>query len=245
MTPTLIYCAKKNYFAPIAVEAGMKYGAQLPNSVYCPPFFADQNYRRPSRAKYMRALELYRPALATVLDLEQPEQYQEVIEWADEAAQWVSEAVIIVPKCEGIIERLPREIRGRQVRLGYAVPTTHGETNLDAHDFMGWPVHVLGGNPLEQFRLSFPHFDECGRYVALDVRSVDCNYIQLSAVKWAQYLEFAELPKQGSMYGIRPATRWRQLREVGLGDLSDAPYEAFRRSCQTLVKMWASMKRAG
>lgn len=245
MTPTLIYCAKKNLFAPIALECGLKYGAQLPNSVYAPPYFADQDWKRPRRAAYLAALAEHRPALATVLDLEKPSQLDDVLAWAFDAAEWVTEAIIIVPKCRGVIKRLPLEIRGRRVRLGYSVPTSHGKTSLDAHAFMGREVHILGGNPLEQYRLALPHFDQRGRYVALDVRSVDCNYIQLKAVRWGEFLECVETPAQWSMFGAKPATRWRQLKEVGLGGLSDAPYEAFRRSCETLVSMWASIKKTG
>ena len=46
------------------------YGAQLPNTVYFPPVFTDQNWRKPDRPGYMAAVERYHPALATVLDWE-------------------------------------------------------------------------------------------------------------------------------------------------------------------------------
>lgn len=240
MTPTLIYCAKRNHFASIAAAFGFHYGAQLPNSVAdLPLYFADQRYKKPNRRRYMTALAQHRPALATVLDIESPSQLSEALDWADEASEWVSEAIILIPKCE-IIDRLPASIRGRQVRLGYAVPTSHGSTPLPAREFADRPVHLLGGNPLLQYRLAQPHFDDAHVFVNLDVWSLDQSYIQKSAIRWGQFLE-ASPPRQNSMFGARPALRWRQLNEVGLGNIPNAPYEAFRRSCSVLKEMWASL----
>ena len=67
----LIYCADGNPdFAAAAVEAGWLYGARLPSTVYRPVYFADQDWRRPDRARYMAALMAHRPAVASVLDWE-------------------------------------------------------------------------------------------------------------------------------------------------------------------------------
>ncbi len=235
----LIYCARRNHFAPIALRHGWLYGSQLPNAVYDRPHFVDQNYKKPDRVKYMRALEVYRPAVATVLDLESLSQFDEVLSWASEASQFVSQAVVIIPKCEGVIAQLPRSIGSVEVRLGYSVPTSYGGTSLPPSAFEGWPVHLLGGNPIRQLMLAAPHIDESGRVCRLDVRSVDQNYIQLSAVRWGQYLELS--PKQTSIFGFRPPLVWRQLREVGLGSLPDAPYEAFSRSCEVLRGLWTEV----
>jgi len=240
MTPTLIYCAKKNKFAPIALEYGFEYGAQLPNSVYERPYFADQKFKKPNRGRYLAALEKYRPRLATVLDIDRIEQVEDVLSWASDASKLVSDAIILIPKALGVIDCLPREINGLEVRLGYSVETTHGKTDVDVHDFMGWPIHLLGGNPNEQLRLAHPFFDDRGRYVQLAVKSVDCNYHQKSAVKWCQFLDMATTDKQSSLFGYKAPTKWVQLKEIGLGDIPDAPYEAFRRSCATLAKLWAS-----
>ncbi len=110
----LIYCAGANrQYAEIAIAAGYTYGARLPDLVYFPPGFADQDWRAPNRMAYMAALATYRPRLCTVLDWEREEQLDEVLSWADEAAQYVSEAVIIIPKVHNAIRRLPRRIRIR------------------------------------------------------------------------------------------------------------------------------------
>ena len=53
----LIYCGGGNAkFAQIAIDAGFLYGAQLPSTVYHPLHFADQNWKRPDREKYMKAV---------------------------------------------------------------------------------------------------------------------------------------------------------------------------------------------
>lgn len=145
MTPTLIYCAAGNKrFAETAIRYGFRYGAQLPGTTYFPVHFTDQNWRKPDRTRYIRALAEKRPALATVLDWEREEQLPEVLAWAQEAAQYASEAVIIIPKVIGGIEKLPREIGGKPVRLGYSVPTKFGATSVPQWEFRGWPVHLPG-----------------------------------------------------------------------------------------------------
>lgn len=84
----LIYCAAGNArFAQIAIDAGFLYGAQLPGTTYHPIWFADQNWKKPDRTKYMAALAEHRPHMASVLDLERADQLDEVLSWAEEAAQ--------------------------------------------------------------------------------------------------------------------------------------------------------------
>lgn len=213
---TLVYCADGNKrFAEIALRHGYVYGAQLPNTVYFPPQFADQNWRKPNRAAYMAALAQYKPRWASVLDWERDDQLDDVLSWADEAAQHVTDSVIIIPKVHSGISRLPRQIRGREVRLGYSVPTKYGGTEVLLMEFIGWPVHLLGGKPTEQMKLA--------RY--LDVRSADGNYHQMKA-KWAEFWT--------------PAG-WRQLQDIGQGHLHDAPYAAFELSCINIQAAWREL----
>ena len=205
----LIYCAAGNpRFAQIAINAGFLYGAQLPNTIYHPPYFVDQNWRKPNREKYMAALQTYRPQIATVLDLERVEQLPEVLAWAEEAAQWV-QSVIIIPKAQGIVADLPRTIGGAKVRLGYSVPTKFAGTELPVWDFVGWPVHLLGGNPQNQMKLA--------QY--LDVRSADGNAAQKAALSWGM--------------------EWRAGKwEHGAQYASDVPYYAFAASCRNIRQAW-------
>jgi hypothetical protein len=209
----LIYCADGNRrFAQIAIEHGYLYGAQLPRTVYFPPFFADQDWKKPNRAAYMAALAKHRPHMASVLDLEQESQLAEVLSWAEEAAQYVA-VVMVIPKVFGIIPSLPRRIGGAEVRLGYSVPTKFGGTELPVWEFVGWPVHLLGGSPNAQMELV--HY--------MDVHSTDGNYAGMKARKFGEFWT-----RNG----------WVSLSAAGYHERQDAMYEAFRRSCENIMQVW-------
>lgn len=215
---TLIYCAARQArFAAIAMEHGYHYGAQLPGYTYHAPYFVDQDWKQPDRDRYMASLAEHRPALATVLDLERDEQLGEVLSWAEDAARYVSEAVIVIPKAHGIIARLPRRIGGREVRLGYSVPTRYAGTEVMVQEFSGWPVHLLGGRPDKQMELA--HY--------LDVKSADGNYAQMKANRFAEFW-------------ISGRT-WKSLRDIGRGGEADAPYAAFALSCENIRAAWEKM----
>jgi hypothetical protein len=124
----LICCAGGNpRLAEIAIEAGFRYGSQLPETVYFQEeetaedesyrlFFADQDWENPRRDAYMELLDKYRPYMATVLDLEYWEQLDEVIDWAEEISGYVK-VVIVIPKVKGIIAELPKTIGPTAVLL--------------------------------------------------------------------------------------------------------------------------------
>ncbi len=210
----LIYCSGGNRkYASIAVRHGYAYGAQLPDTVYFPTVFCDQNFKTPNRERYMKGLAQHKPAMATVIDWMHDDQLDEVLSWADEAAQYVTDSVIIIPKVHSGISRLPRSIRGKAVRLGYSVPTAYGGTEVMLMEFAGWRVHLLGGQPQAQMDLA--------RY--LDAATADGNYAQLKA-KWAEFWTI---------------NGWRSLGSIGLGDLTDAPYRAFELSCINIKAAWA------
>ena len=225
MTPELIYCAGGNRkFAEIALRHGFTYGAQLPATVYYPPQFTDQDWNHPNFEAYMRALETHRPRIATVLDWEREDQLPEVLRWAEAAAKFVSETIIIIPKVIGGIPQLPRTIGGREVRLGYSVPTLFSATTLPAWEFAGWPVHLLGGSPQRQHALA--------NY--MNVVSIDGNYSQKQAVQCCQFFSSTKItagangqfPKIGKL--SVSAGAWTE----------DVPYLAFELSCINIRNLW-------
>src|SRR5688572_7718899 len=169
--PELIFCGGRNqHYAEIAISAGFHYGAQLPCTIYAPLYFADQDWKNPNRKSYMSALAKHRPFMASVLDFERSDQKNEVLSWAEEASQFVS-VVMIIPKVSGEIEKLPQKIGEAEVRLGYSVPTKHGGTTVPIEEFSGWSVHLLGGSPGSQVRLS----------TLIEVRSADGNMMMKMA----------------------------------------------------------------
>lgn len=216
MVREIVYCADGNRrFAEIAINATYLYGAQVPNTVYFPPWFCDQNWRAPNREKYMAALAQHKPHVASVLDWERQEQLPEVLAWAEDAAQHV-EVIMLIPKVMGGVEQLPRAIGGKPVRLGYSVPTSFGGTELGLWEFGGREVHLLGGSPQAQMQVA--------RY--LDVRSADGNAAQKAAVNWNM---------------IWQSGKWRRLDDVVGRVEQDAPYVAFELSCKNIMAAWKRM----
>jgi hypothetical protein len=218
--PTLIYCAGGNRkFAQIAIDNGFEYGAQLPSKIYFPIYFADQDWKKPDRTRYMSCLAEHRPYMATVMDWERQDQLDEVLGWAEEAARYVQE-VLIIPKVSGAIHQLPRTIAGKKVRLAYSVPSKYGASEVPVWEFSGWPVHLLGGSPARQM--------EVAQY--LDVRSADGNWIQNVANRFCKV--WLGVGKNGgdAEKALRDVEGYR--REI------DAPYEAFRRSCVNIMAEW-------
>ncbi len=209
-TVDLVYCADGNRrFAEIAIAHGFRYGARLPaRGLPFAPWFADQDWKKPDRRRYMAELEKHSPHMATVLDLERTEQLSEVLDWAEEAAQYV-QVVLIIPKIFGIIESLPRRIGSAEVRLAYSVPTRYGGTDVPIWEFAGWPIHLLGGSPHSALRLR--------NY--LDVHSADGNYHNLLATRFAKYWQDG---------------KERQIHPPRL----DAMYDAFERSCVNIMAAW-------
>lgn len=227
--PTLIYCAGGNArFAQIAIDAGFEYGARLPpRGLHHPIYFADQDWKNPNRQRYMNALAEHRPTLATVLDWEQEEQRTEVLDWAEEAAQYV-ERVLIIPKVLGRIDTLPHRIGGAQIVLGYSVPTSYGGTFVPVWEFAGWDVHLLGGSPHRQMELCY----------YLNVVSVDGNFHLGMATRHCQFWMPGTARYAKNRY-------WPTLREANGGENwpgDDAPYEAFRRSCTNIVRAWQHVR---
>lgn len=227
--PELVYCGGGNRrFYEIATAAGFRYGSQLPETVYGPLWFADQDWHRPNRTAYMAALAQHRPVMATVLDWEREEQLTTVLSWAEEAAQYV-ERVLLVPKVQGGVAQLPRRIGGRDVVLAYSVPTRYGGTALPIWDFAGWPLHLLGGSPHAQMA-TWAYLRNVG-----DVVTADGNYAQKMATRYCQFWTPGNARNARNRYWPTlleaDGDRWRQ----------DAPYEAFRRSCENIRRAWGEV----
>lgn len=220
--PRLIFCADGNpAHARAAVEAGWHYGVRLPTRSMLsgvPLAFADQDWKRPDRAAYFGALAASRPDLATVLDWERPEQLPEVLSWAEQAAPLAGEAVLVVPKVSGMIGLLPRRIGGKEVRLAYSVPTGYGGSPIFLSELAGWPVHLLGGSPQEQFRVWRLLRGICA------VESLDGNMVKKLATSRCCYW---------SLLGRAPQ-RWTPLA----GFRGDGPLEALRRSLRNVREAW-------
>lgn len=222
----IIYCADGNArYAEIAIEAGFLYGAQVPNTVYFEPYFVDQDWKRPDLDRYAAAVAQHRPHMASVLDWERWEQLPDVVMWAETIAPFV-QVIMIIPKVMGGIDSIPETIAGRPIRLGYSVPTKFGGTGVPSWEFGRRPVHLLGGSPQRQRELR--HY--------FNVVSVDGN-MHLKMAN--QYIAFFD-PERRTPRGYWPTIRDFDGTKWGDGSsAADAPYEAFRRSCRNIMRMWS------
>lgn len=215
--PELVYCADGNpEFAGIAVGSGWRYGARLPSTVYQRVWFADQDWRNPDLGRYAAAVAEHRPEVCTVLDWEEEGQLPEVLAWAEAVAPHVSR-VVVIPKVPGEVGRVPEEVGGRPVVLGFSVPTSYGGTACGVWEFGRRPVHLLGGSPQEQMRLA--------RY--LNVVSADGNMP-------------AQQARRGRFWSRRkgPKGHWWQLRDAGDPRPCGVPAACFRRSLVNIREAW-------
>lgn len=168
----------------------------------------------------MAALKRHRPSLATVLDWEHPEQLPEVLSWAEEAAEYVTDAIVIIPKVPGGVSDLPREVGGKGVILGYSVPTSYGGSPLGLWEFHGWPVHLLGGSPQRQLELAG----------YLDVVSADGNMIAQQARRCRFWSPRHRIWQD----------RWVPLSKTGDTRTRGANLECFCRSLDAVRSAWSS-----
>lgn len=213
--PKLIYCSEGGpKLVEIAIKWGMKYGIQLPNKTYGPVYFADQDWKKPNRTAYMKSLEFHKPKLATVLDLEEKSQLRTVLDWAEEASQYVDN-VLIIPKIRRIIKHLPKRINGKEIILAFSIPTTYGKTSVVPTEFSGWNVHLLGGKPSNQFF----YWREMSKYC--EINSVDGNYFRMKATRFCEYWE--------------APGKW--IPDGG-ATTNDAYLRVFEKSVKNLVREW-------
>lgn len=225
MKPELIFCGGGNYHrAKIAKDSGFLLGAQLPNTtvydVYKPLYFADQDFKRPRYTDYIKSIRRYQPYMASVLDIEEWRRLDEYLMRAEEISQHC-QVVMLIPKVKGIIKELPRTINGKQVRLGYSIPTSFGGTTVPIGEFQDWPVHLLGGNPLKQLSL----------YKEFNTISVDGN----SHNGMANRCQFFVPDKFSGAVN----KHWPTLFEFhGKRWDGNGPLEAFGRSCKAIMEMW-------
>jgi len=213
----------------IALRYGFLPGGQMPGHVAAGwLYFADQDWKRPNRPAYMAALARERPVMATVLDWEREEQLSEVLDWAEEAAQYVRRYVQIIPKVIGGIARLPKQVGGKDVVLGFSVPTPFGGGSAPLWEYAGWPVHLLGGPPHRQIRL-WHQFSAIA-----DVISADGNMLRRRASNLQVWVP-------GTAYQARNRY-WPTLTELGIGRVGrEAHLRCFEWSCRNAVRAWLGL----
>lgn len=204
----------------------------MPLNNHHPIEFADQDWNNPNLTleQYANAVSEHNLRLATVKDLEREEQFDEVMQWADVISKLVSEAVLIIPKVKGIIDRIPDSINGKPIRLAYSVATGGNTqyakgTSVNPKEFGARPTHLLGGSPQRQMKLF--HMIE-------NVVSLDGNFIQ----KMANYPCGFFCGNSGNYSGY-VNRHFPLLSESKFSDIhNDVPYFCFELSVMNWKSYW-------
>ena len=174
----VIFChGGRSYFNDIAAEEGWLIGARSDTPLYGPcahhrATMIDWNFTRPDWPRHIDYIREQRPRYATAPDIFDAADLAQTEDQVAAIAEY-AQHVIVVPKSSGIIDRImtwPRAI------LGYSVPTVYGGTEVPLWEFADHPVHLLGGSPAQQVKLS--------QY--LRVISVDCK-MHLRAANYGKY----------------------------------------------------------
>ena len=219
MIPTLIYCGSGNKRFDEIAMLYFKLGARCGTTVYYPIYFADQNWKKPDKQKYIAFIHKHKPVMSTVVDWISKPDLSIVLEWAEEISSIVDK-IIVIPKIVSGVDAIPDTINGKEVILGYSVPTKYGKTITPLWEFGNRKVHLLGGSPQKQYEMS--------KY--LNVVSLDGN---MSLKMATQYCAFWNTDKYKSKTG-----HWQQLHEIGIKDQKDAIYQAFEMSCKNIYNFW-------
>lgn len=206
--PELIFCAGRNRrYAAIALAHGFGYGCRSDYRPHFPVTFADLDWRRPDLERHAAFVREHQPAFAVAPDVLRAADLPATLREAERLAAHAAR-VIVVPKCAGLVERLPRE---PWLVVGYSVPTPYGGADgVLLSDLADWPVHLLGGSPRAQLRLA--------RY--LNVRSVDGNS-HMKAAAFGTFWQAGGWQKGGIPRGT-----------------PDLPYAAFTCSCANIRAAW-------
>jgi len=212
----LIYCAGGNSLLQhIALDEGWFLGQRSDAALSkLPQIFIDIDYKNPDFQRHLEVVAYFRPKYATVPDLSDKETDREDIKRAmrqyEQLARYC-EIPLIVPKLSEQLALLPSD-----VAIGYSVPSSYGSAQFLPWELAGRRVHLLGGSPKKQMELY--------RYLTCyaTITSVDGNYAQRMATRYAEYWE------QG---------RWHDHPDIA-GKKKDLYYDCWRRSCRNLRQAW-------
>lgn len=167
-----------------SVGSARSYVSRFPRGK--PIMFMDNEWHDYDHRKHVDAVAEFKPKYATTRDIMTRQQCDDagvefltIEEILDQAAEIANHAdnVILIPKFD-CLDRLPREINGKRVVLGYSVHSSYGGTELPAERLKGWPVHLLGGSWKKQRALL--------KILGDDVVSLDNNNF-LKTAQFGQY----------------------------------------------------------
>lgn len=116
--------------------------------------FMDNEWHDYDHSRHVAAAQEFSPKYATTRDIMTKQQcdeagvqyltFDEIMDQAADVAKYAAN-VIVIPK-HNILDKIPDTIGGKRVVLGYSVPSKYGRTDIHPAEFVGRPVHLLGGS---------------------------------------------------------------------------------------------------
>lgn len=149
--PLLFFCGSgsNSKHDAIAADAGWMSGARSDRGLKQHVCFLDLDWKKPDVKNHQQKVEQNKPLLATVLDVETPEQIPLAFEMAENLAPYCGR-VVVVPKCFEAFEAFSKNFK-HPFWWGYSVPTGYGSSPVS--NVLSDSIrlcHLLGGSAKKQ-----------------------------------------------------------------------------------------------
>lgn len=168
----------------VGVREDYRYGSEQYTSLDLPVIILDNAFEDPDRDRYMERFDQYDPAVAIVGDAATADEAATVAAVAtDLTAEHPYKTVVAVPKCDAALDRF---VQLDDVVLGYPMgyAAVQAADFCDLREWRGQDVHLLGGNPHEQYQviqqLTQPTLDDAP---PANIVGLDGNGLQKGAYK--------------------------------------------------------------
>jgi hypothetical protein len=150
----------------IACESGWLYGIRHDTRPYGQVHMLDINWLKYDWQKYLAVLDKVKPSIAMVADYMQPELRDVMLSQIEDV---VSRSVqpLCCPKFIGAIDHIPSHVRVA-IAVPSPTPPYTGYIPRDIHRITNRPVHLLGGNVKNQWKIKQLVESHGGSVVSLD-----------------------------------------------------------------------------
>jgi hypothetical protein len=212
-----VFCLGGNPpLAYLAKQAGWEYGVRSDYEAYARPDWVDYPFKMGGGywPNHLAKVADWRPSVASVPDLEHPEQVKTL--WAQCDQLWaLGIRPMVIPKYRGAVEDAPID-----ALIGISVKSRYAGYHYDETKLAGRDVHLLGADVVKQVPLY-------RRYTAFGARvvSIDSNTAQDKAFN------------RGAYFGRNTRGLWRWIDYRPRRD----SLELFIMSMEGLKEYWAQV----
>lgn len=137
------------------------YGIRDDYTSHIPIHFLDNSFKKPDLSRYIRKLQKYQPALATLPDIEDEKSYNLYLRYYQEVLQLsnMTQYITIIKSFDYFFDA---------DYIGYSVPSRYANTTIPVSYFRQFnKIHLLGGTPHKQLEI----IQELGGVTSIDQNS--------------------------------------------------------------------------